>query len=239
MFSTSISNAAGNEPPFADSALHTAFFDFDKTLICRNSANLWLRYELRDGHITKRQLVRAMGWLLRYRFGSSDLHHAFAESIATLKGTSEDDLRQRTALFYQTWLRDLYRPGALQAIAHHRRLGHRVVLLTTASPYLAQPVAHHLGLDAYICTHLEVGPGGRFTGRPIEPLCFGAGKRALAQEYASAHGISLRHCAFYTDSASDIPALSAVGSPVAVHPDPRLRRHAKRCGWPIVDWGVP
>ncbi|MEL7370849.1 MAG: HAD-IB family hydrolase, partial [Myxococcota bacterium] len=42
-----------------------------------------------------------------------------------------------------------------------------------------------------------------------------------------------------TDSMSDLPMMEAVGHPVAVNPDPRLRRTAKDRGWPIVDWGRP
>jgi phosphoserine phosphatase len=49
-------------------------------------------------------------------------------------------------------------------------------------------------------------------------------------------GSSLEHAVFYTDSITDLPLLEAVGRPVAVNPDPRLRRLARRRGWPIEDW---
>jgi len=51
--------------------------------------------------------------------------------------------------------------------------------------------------------------------------------------------VRLSDCAFYTDSFSDVPVLEAVGQPVAVNPDPRLRRRANKRGWRIVDWGTP
>jgi phosphoserine phosphatase len=38
-----------------------------------------------------------------------------------------------------------------------------------------------------------------------------------------------------SDSASDLPLLRAVSNPVAVHPDERLRAHARACGWPILE----
>jgi phosphoserine phosphatase len=38
---------------------------------------------------------------------------------------------------------------------------------------------------------------------------------------------------FYTDSISDLPLLERVGHPVAVNPDPRLARLARKRGWPI------
>ena len=39
---------------------------------------------------------------------------------------------------------------------------------------------------------------------------------------------------FYSDSANDLPLLSLVTHPVAVHPDERLRAHATQRGWPVV-----
>ena len=63
-----------------------------------------------------------------------------------------------------------------------------------------------------------------------------AGKVLLAERYAEALGIPLSESCFYTDSLSDLPMLEAVGRPVAVHPDPRLRRLARQRRWPTVDW---
>ena len=41
---------------------------------------------------------------------------------------------------------------------------------------------------------------------------------------------------FYTDSIHDLAVLEAVGHPVAVNPDPRLERVARRRGWPVLDF---
>jgi phosphoserine phosphatase len=40
---------------------------------------------------------------------------------------------------------------------------------------------------------------------------------------------------FYSDSFSDLPLLGRVSTPVAVRPDERLRAHALRLGWRILD----
>ena len=44
----------------------------------------------------------------------------------------------------------------------------------------------------------------------------------------------LGQCYAYSDSASDLPMLEAVGHPVAVNPDAKLERIAHHNGWPIV-----
>jgi HAD superfamily hydrolase (TIGR01490 family) len=213
-----------------------AFFDFDKTLISRNSATLWIRFELAAGRVTRWQALQALAYLLRYSLGAADMSDAIRRSVASLAGQSEAELRARARLFYQQFVPPLYRPGARAAIAAHRADGDRLVLLTSSSTYMSELVCSDLGLHDYVCNRLEVDAEGRYTGRALEPLCFAAGKVQLAARHAERFGLSLADATFYTDSASDLPMLEVVGRPVAVHPDPRLRRLALQRGWELVDW---
>ena len=74
----------------------------------------------------------------------------------------------------------------------------------------------------------------RGTGRLAGPFCYGPGKVDAIHELARWEGLDLAQCYAYSDSASDLPMLEAVGHPVAVNPDSRLERLALRRGWPIV-----
>jgi HAD superfamily hydrolase (TIGR01490 family) len=219
--------------------MRIAFFDLDKTIISRNSATLWIRAELSERRITWRQALRATAWLIRYSLGASDMTSQIRLTIASLAGKREADMRERTRMFHARHIRPLYRPGALTAIETHRRAGEHLVLLTSSSNYLAEEVCRDLRLDDYVCNRFEVDESGRYTGRPIEPLCFGSGKVLLAERYAARHGIALARVTFYTDSHSDLPMLEAAGDPAVVHPDPRLRRLARQRGWRTLDWGTP
>jgi HAD superfamily hydrolase (TIGR01490 family) len=214
-----------------------AFFDLDKTLISRNSATLWIRFELAAGRVTRWQALHALTYVVRYSLGSVDMEDAIRRSVASIAGQPEAELRERALRFYDALVRPLYRPGAAAAIAAHRAAGDRLVLLTSSSNYVSELVCRDLGLDDYLCNRFEVDADGRYTGRPIEPLCFGSGKVELAARHAERSELSLTDAVFYTDSISDLPMLEAVGRPVAVHPDPRLRRAAKQRGWEIVEWG--
>ena len=216
-----------------------AFFDLDRTLISRNSGSMWVRAQLREGRISLGTAARALVWLTRYHLGRSGLDTAVLDAIRTLEGQPEADLRERTGAFYDAEVRGLYRPGALAALDEHRAQGHTLALLTTSSLYMAERVGEALGFDSLLCSRFEVDAGGRFTGRPDGELCFGEGKLHHAQALADALQVSLGDCVFYTDSVTDAPVLEVVGRPVAVNPDPRLRRLAARKGWTIVDWGEP
>jgi len=46
--------------------------------------------------------------------------------------------------------------------------------------------------------------------------------------------IDLKQSRAYSDSFSDLSMLEAVGFPVAVNPDRRLRRVARERGWPML-----
>lgn len=216
-----------------------AFFDLDRTLLPWNSATAWVKFELGNGKISAWQALRGYYWIVRYNLGLAEIDQVYREAIRVYAGDPESEVLERTKQFYKNVIRGLYRPGAREAILEHKQAGERCVLLTTSSNYLSELVCKELGLDDYISNRYEIDEEGRFTGDPVEPLCVGEGKRVLAQDYAEEHGFPLSECAFYTDSVSDLPALEAFGHPVAVNPDPRLRREASHRGWPITDWGTP
>ena len=215
-----------------------AFFDLDKTLLSVNSGWLWLRRELSLGHVSRTQALRASTWLIRYHLGFAKMEVAIGQAISLLAGTGEAELRARTTDFYREQVRRLYRPGALAALDWHKRRGDQRVLLTSSSGYLSELVARELQLDEILCNRFEVDLAGLHTGRSLGALCFGKGKLAHARAYAERIQSPLAEATFYTDSYSDLPVLEAVRRPVAVNPDPRLRRLAFRRKWEIVDWGV-
>lgn len=125
-------------------------------------------------------------------------------------------------------------PTRAATVAWHRNQGHRVVIVSAATPYVVRHVARDLDLDdEYLATRLEV-VDGKFTGRVVEPACYGQGKVILTRQYAADHNLDLGQSYFYSDSSSDLPLLEAVGHPVAVNPNRRLGRIAAGRGWPVM-----
>jgi HAD superfamily hydrolase (TIGR01490 family) len=216
----------------------TAFFDLDRTILAVNSATLWLKRELRLGHISRTWALKGASWVALYQMGFANMDDVLAKAMSTVAGMDEALIDARTIAFYDEEVRHQVRRGAREAIAAHQKKGDTLVLLTSSSAYLSRPFVRDLALDDYLCSEFEVD-GGLFTGRPRGALCFGAGKVTHARAYIKEKGGSLNDATFYTDSYSDLPMLEAVGAPVVVHPDMRLRRTALSRGWPIVDWGSP
>jgi HAD superfamily hydrolase (TIGR01490 family) len=204
-----------------------------------NSGSRWLRREVALGFVGKRTALKGMLWLFRYELGFATGEDMVAEAVAYTLGTGSRLLEERTRSFFSAEVQRTYRPGALAAIDCHRQAGDRLVMLTSSSNYLSELVARDLGFDEVLCNRLEVDANGLHTGRVVGRICFGAGKLFHAQAACARLGVALQDCAFYTDSFSDHLVLEAVGQPVAVNPDPRLRRAATLKGWAVVDWGDP
>jgi len=215
-----------------------AFFDLDRTLLSVNSGALWVRAELRDGRISRWQATRAAVWLFGYHLGYTRMEALLGEAIGTLAEQTEAEVRERTRAFYAREVRDTYRPGARAVVEAHRARGDTLALLTTSSLYLSEVVLEELGFAHALCNRFEV-VDGRFTGRAQGELCFGAGKLSHARALCDTLSESLDDASFYTDSHSDLAMLEAVGNPVVVHPDPRLKRMAVQRGWTIADWSAP
>jgi HAD superfamily hydrolase (TIGR01490 family) len=212
-----------------------AFFDLDKTLLSVNSATLWVKRELREGTITKRDALRAAFWVALYELGFARMELVILRAVAQQRGRREREVIRQTLQFWRDEVAMTLRPGARDAVARHRAKGDLVFLLTSSTNYLAAPLADELQLDGFLANRFEVEDGA-FTGRAVLPICYGQGKVEHARGIAAKVNIPLEECFFYTDSYSDLPMLLAVGHPVVVHPDPRLRRFALRRGWPVEDW---
>jgi HAD superfamily hydrolase (TIGR01490 family) len=213
-----------------------AFFDLDKTLMSINSAPRVFARSRREGRVGLAQALGASVTFGLYALGLRHVDDLIRLGAIQARGHREQDIIEWYRRFWDEEIRDLVRPGARAVIEHHRLRGDRTAILTSSTIYIARLAAAELGIDDAVAPRMIV-QDGYFTGECEEPLCSGPGKIVHAGALADRAGVRLDDCAFYTDSYTDIALLERVGTPVAVNPDPRLRRVARRRKWPIVDWG--
>jgi len=210
-----------------------AFFDMDNTVLRGSSGRLYLRYLRGRGLLSWPQWL-AIGWhVSNYMIGITDFPHLMARLMLQVAGADEAEAWRISEAWFREMVRDFITDEARECIDRHRQLGHRVAIVSAATSYAVAPVARDLGLgDDYLATQLEV-ISGQFTGRLIEPACYGTGKVELTRAYCIQHELNLGKSYFYTDSSHDLPLLEAVGHPIAVNPDRALRRIASARRWPI------
>lgn len=212
-----------------------AFFDLDHTVLDGSSGMLFGLYMWRKGLLPIRQAASLAREGLLYTLGGTDFAAGSRKMMQLIAGIADDEMWQRSRAWFDELVAPRISAEARRRVRQHRDRGHQVALLSASTAYVTVPAAESLGLEAggAIYTQLEI-VDGIITGHVIEPICYGQGKVYWAASYARDHGIDLSRSFFYTDSFSDLPMLRAIGHPVAVNPDLRLRWTSRREGWPTV-----
>ena len=217
---------------------YIALFDMDRTLLDINTAALYVRWRKRHGQNTNIDVLRVALWMLKYKFGLLDAPRVADQVMRRFRGDWEDALQLDCNRWYQEEIRTHIVAQGRATVEQHRAAGAVVAVVTSSTRYAACPLANELHIPHVVCTELEIDDAGRFTGRITEPLCFGDGKAQRAKTWAQSIGLDISQAYFYTDSITDAPLLNIVAKPIAVNPDPRLRRLAKSNAWRIENWQI-
>jgi HAD superfamily hydrolase (TIGR01490 family) len=212
-----------------------AFFDLDRTLMAGSSGFHWARAAYRAGLVSRRQIAVDTWANVQFRLrGATD---AETDEIKGrlgewLAGRRVKDLERLAPAVLAGVLPRLY-PTMLQIAYDHQDAGRPVYICTAASQEVADLLATVLRFDGGVGTRGEISDG-HYTGRQAGPFIYGQGKAEAIRELAQAEGLDLADCWAYSDSASDLPMLRAVGHPVAVNPDSGLARVAREEGWEVM-----
>ncbi len=213
-----------------------AFFDLDRTLISGSSA-FALATAARSMHMMPthellRDAVTAATFKFRGDHDSSAGDNARDRILGFVTGQRQDDLVALNERVLPALLGKV-RPEARRLVDRHRHAGRATYIVSAAPHEIVGPLATSLGMTGGIGTRGKV-VDGVYTGELDGPFCYGTGKVDAIADIAAREGYVLAQCYAYSDSASDLPMLEAVGHPVAVNPDAKLERHARMYGWPIV-----
>lgn len=238
MRSSSRSTAASPAEPLADAAgmRAAAFFDLDKTLMAGSSGMHFGRAAFRTGMVGRRQLARWAADHVRFRLRGTTDERAQAlldEVKDLLAGVPERDIARMAPELLAGVLPRIY-PQMLDEVHAHQEAGRATFIVSAAGNELVVLLARVLGMDGGIGTAYEVDADGLLTGNLDGPFMYGEGKVEAMRRFAADHDISLEASWAYSDSASDLPMLRAVGTPVAVNPDAELARVATEKGWRVM-----
>jgi HAD superfamily hydrolase (TIGR01490 family) len=211
-----------------------AFFDLDRTLLRRSSA-LALAPTFRErGLISRRQMARAAVWQLMFmlRGASAETVKRAAEGgLLVLRGYSPKEMQELVVDSMERVLKPLVYAESLDLVELHRERGEPVYIVSATLQEIVQVIADDLGFDGALGTIVEV-ENGKYTGRATRSL-HAENKARCIREL----GHDLDASTAYSDSHTDLPFLEAVGHPVVVNPDRKLRRIASQRGWPVLEFG--
>ena len=187
------------------------------------------------GLISRIDLAKSAFWQLLFaaRGASAERVRSAAEDgMKILDGFSVEEMQALVGDAMEPVLRPLVYAEPLHLVRHHRERGERVYIVSATLQEIVDHIADDLGFDGAIGSTCEI-VDGRYTGRSLR-AAHGEGKARALRELAGVDGLDLESSTAYSDSYSDVPFLEAVGHPVAVNPDRRLRSIARARAWPTI-----
>lgn len=225
--------------PVAPDQRAAAFFDVDNTML-RGASIYWLARGLAArNYFTTADLAQFAWRQARFRLlaaeHAGDMSHAREAALAFVAGWRVSDVERLTEEIFDELMASRIWPGSRALAQVHLDAGQRVWLVSATPVEVGRVIAQRLGLTGALGTVAEV-VDGTYTGRLAGELMHGSAKAEAIVQLAAVEGLELARCSAYSDSANDLPMLTAVGHPVAVNPDTALRRQARERGWQVRDF---
>ena len=212
---------------------YIAYYDLDHTILKGNSATHVVEEARKRGVMTPPQYRHAIYLSILYKLKIGDPARMINRMLSWLRGLKLDAVYALCDEIFAEKLIHTIRPEILQSLHNHRKKGGAVVLLSSATTPICEPVSRHLKLDDLICTQLQ-SVNGVLTGKTSGNLVYGKEKKHRLLLHCKEHGFDPGKAYYYGDSHTDIHVMKAVGFPVAVSPDKELLRMANSNHWPIL-----
>src|SRR4051812_7287671 len=234
--------AAEVSPPSPEpDPIAAAFFDVDNTMMVGSSLFHFARGLAARKFFTSRDLARFAWHQVLFRVGGTENKENIASArdsaLSFVAGKEVSEIVRLCEDIYDEMMAERIWSGTRALAQQHLDAGQRVWLVTATPVEIASIVARRLGLTGALGTVAEV-VDGRYTGRLVGDMLHGPAKAEAVRALAEREGLDLTRCAAYSDSVNDLPMLSIVGRPVAVNPDPDLKRHARESDWEVRDFRV-
>ena len=212
-----------------------ALFDLDNTLIGGDSDDLWGEFVVHQGLVDgDRHRQTNEAFYRDYQQGTLDVAAYLRFALAPLTQYTADELCNMHRQFMADCIDPIWLPRAVNLVEEHRRLGHRLLIITATNRFVAEPIARRFNIADLICSEPEK-KGDFYTGNFVGTPCYGAGKVVKVGDWLRNHPEeTLDGAWFYSDSHNDIPLLSLVANPFVVDADPTLLQKAKSLNWPAM-----
>jgi HAD superfamily hydrolase (TIGR01490 family) len=211
-----------------------AIFDLDNTLIAGDSDHSWGEF-LVAKEIVDHQIYKNMNdkFYADYESGCLDIYAYLEFSVRPLTKFSITDLQSLHRQFMREVISSMELDQAKDLINRHRQAGDRLLVITSTNRFIVEPICQSLGIDEIIATDLEI-VDNKYTGKIIGTPTFQEGKVERFNQWLKEQKESSEGSYFYSDSINDMPMLLQVEHPVAVDPDPALRKQAESRNWKII-----
>ena len=214
--------------------MRLAIFDIDGTLIRPSTGWLATQTLRNEGILGRRDLVRGAYYQLLLTLGFLNYESVVKTAMKVLVGRTEDEVRGWFSRSFKEQGRHRFVKVAVDLLLEHKEKGDRIVLISGTSRVIGELICGYLPVDDLVCADAAV-VDGKISTQIIQPVPYKEGKIPYAEAIGKECGLSLDDAVFYTDSIADLPLMERVGEPIAVNPDFRVGRIARKRGWRIID----
>lgn len=195
-----------------------AAFDFDETLTRHDSVVPFLRRVAGTRRLLTGLLLRAHRVVPALVRRDRDTLRLVATEVV-FRRADATTVEQHAVRFAETIIADGLRQDTVGRLQWHLEQGHQVVIVSASYEHYVRVVADHLGIHGVAATRLELGSGGRYTGRLDGRNCRAAEKVVRLDAWLAERGLHRRHVTLwaYGDSSGDRDLLAVADHPVWVH----------------------
>ncbi|MEO9274601.1 HAD family phosphatase [Marinomonas sp. 5E14-1] len=214
-----------------------AFFDLDNTLVKGDTAQAFSEYLAASALPTADDFLAVNEkYMEEYDDGTLNLEAYMHYTLAPLFTLDRVKVGALIRDFIDTVVSTMIPDSTHTLLAKHKDAGDDIVIISATGIHLVEPITKYLGVEYALGVNIEI-IDDYITGKLIGIPTFREGKVIHAEQWAKDHGYKLEEAYFYSDSHNDLPLLEKVGYPVAVGPDPVLKKVAEEKNWPIVKIG--
>ncbi len=211
-----------------------AIFDLDNTLLAGDSDHSWGEFLINEGMVDPVEFKRKNDQFYReYEEGILDIYAYQEFALSPIVGKPIAELDELHKKFMENQIGKMMLPKAHALIEEHKSKGHTLLIITATNRFVTEPIAKALQIPNLLATEPEI-INERYTGKIVDIPCFQSGKVTRLNNWLRTQNQKFDTRYFYSDSANDLPLLESVDYPIAVDPDPKLKKAAEERNWPII-----
>jgi len=213
-----------------------AFFDLDKTICAVPTEQRLTKHMLKNGLLSIKDVLAVLWGFVKYNLHLISDYDSFRKQIVqtTMKKVPVLDFEMTMQNAFENDLRPKIFPEVMKRINDHKKINHRIVIVSAALDKIVEVFAREIGADYHYATNLEVADE-KFSGKVLGNVYYGKRKKDAVLQYCKKHKIDPAKCYAYGDYYEDRHMMEVVGNPVAINPDKKLLNVAKERNWKIID----
>ena len=209
-------------------------FDLDNTILNGDSDYSMINFLVAKSILDNSALDVNQSFMDDYKKGKLDFDEYTKFALKSFIGMTHIEISELTIEFVKEVIEPMINIYALRIIHDHQDDGCKILIASATNELIVKPIAKRLEVADYLGTKVEF-IDNKCTGKYLSPSALGEGKLKLVTEWAKIEGFSLELATFYSDSINDLPLLEKVNYPIAVNPDPKLKKISITRGWEILD----